>query len=98
MNQSADRRQVAIGAALLGAVVALAIVERSLVREAAAQPTVQAPRFEVDPFWPKPLPNGWVLGMTIGVGVDSNDHVWIVHRADTLGPVEAAADQNPPTA
>ena len=50
---------------------------------AAAQATVQAPRFEVDPFWPKPLPNGWVLGMTIGVGVDSQDHVWIVHRADT---------------
>ena len=23
---------------------------------------VQAPRFEVDPFWPKPLPNHWALG------------------------------------
>jgi DNA-binding beta-propeller fold protein YncE len=32
------------------------------------------------------------------VAVDSRDHVWIVHRADTLSPIEAAADQNPPAA
>ena len=59
---------------------------------------MQAPRFEVDPLWPKPLPNGWVLGMTIGVAVDSRDHVWIVHRADTVVGPEAAADQSPPAA
>ena len=23
---------------------------------------VMAPKFEVDPFWPKPLPNHWILG------------------------------------
>jgi DNA-binding beta-propeller fold protein YncE len=91
-------RHLLIGGSLAAALVALLIVERTLVREAAAQGTVQAPRFEVDPFWPKPLPNGWVLGMTIGVGVDSRDHVWIVHRVDTLSAVEAAADQKPPTA
>lgn len=45
---------------------------------------VQAPRFEVDPLWPKPLPNHWVLGNVIGVGVDANDHVFIVHRNDTF--------------
>lgn len=45
---------------------------------------VQAPRFEVDPMWPKPLPNHWVLGNVIGVGVDANDHVFIVHRHDTV--------------
>ena len=39
-----------------------------------------APMFEVDPFWPKPLPNHWLQGATIGVAVDSRDHVWIVHR------------------
>ncbi len=40
----------------------------------------QAPIFEVDPYWPKPLPNHWVLGSTIGLSVDAQDHVWIVHR------------------
>ena len=32
--------------------------------------TVEAPYFEVDPLWPKPLPNHWLLGSTIGVAVD----------------------------
>ncbi len=46
--------------------------------------TVLAPRFEVDPEWPKPLPNHWVIGMMVGVSVDKNDHVWIVHRPRSL--------------
>ena len=45
---------------------------------------VQAPIFDVDPFWPKPLPNHWVLGSTIGVSVDARDHVWIIHRPSTV--------------
>jgi len=40
------------------------------------------PHFEVDPFWPQPLPNKWILGSTIGVAVDARDHVYIVHRND----------------
>ena len=40
------------------------------------------PYFEVDPFWPQPLPNKWILGSTIGVAVDERDHVYIVHRND----------------
>ncbi len=43
-----------------------------------------APKFEVDPFWPKQLPNHWVMGMAIGVWVDNNDHIWMVHRANTV--------------
>jgi len=50
--------------------------------------TVMAPRFEVDPMWPKPLPNHWVQGMTIGVSVDDKDHVWIIHRQGSLEPKE----------
>jgi DNA-binding beta-propeller fold protein YncE len=59
--------------------------------------SAMAPRFEVDPLWPKPLPNHWYIGMTIGVAVDAQDHVWIVHRPDTLSAGEAGADQTPPT-
>ena len=51
--------------------------------------TVRAPLFEVDPFWPKPLPNHWILGSAIGVWVDERDHVWIIHRSsDTLANQE----------
>jgi hypothetical protein len=57
-----------------------------------------APRFEVDPFWPKPLPNHWLLGSTIGVSVDSRDHVWIIHRQQSLNTdTEASAGVNSPT-
>src|SRR5262249_20407485 len=53
---------------------------------------VMAPRFEVDPYWPKPLPNHWVLGSTIGVSIDSTDHVWIIHRPQTVEDNFKAAD------
>ena len=56
-----------------------------------------APMFEVDPFWPKPLPNHWLLGSTIGVGVDSRDHVWIIHRGN-LANNEIPAALDPPAA
>ena len=58
-----------------------------------------APMFEVDPFWPKPLPNHWLLGSTIGVAVDSREHVWIIHRGiANLVPTEVPAAQDPPIA
>jgi len=57
---------------------------------------VTAPRFEVDPMWPKPLPNHWILGNVIGVGIDSNDHIWIVHRQGSLEAMELYAVANPP--
>jgi hypothetical protein len=36
------------------------------------------PRYEPDPYWPKPLPNHWMLGEVSGVAVDSHDHIWII--------------------
>lgn len=38
------------------------------------------PAYEVDPFWPQPLPNKWILGRAIGVATDARDHIYIVHR------------------
>src|SRR5687767_12970854 len=55
-----------------------------------------APRFEVDPLWPKPLPNHWVLGSTIGVSVDAQDHIWIIHRPGSVEDNFKAAATNPP--
>src|SRR5512134_3488424 len=94
-----SRRTLAIGTSFLMVLGALVVSERALERSASAQADlVEAPMFEVDPRWPKPLPNGWLIGMTIGVGVDSEDHVWIVHRPDTLSANETAAAQNPKVA
>jgi DNA-binding beta-propeller fold protein YncE len=48
----------------------------------------QVPTFRVDPFWPKPLPNRWIIGAVAGVAADSRDHIWITHRPSTLQPNE----------
>jgi len=52
-------------------------------------------KFEVDPFWPKRLPNNWILGEVAGVATDANDHVWIVQRPGTLDEREMDAIQSP---
>jgi DNA-binding beta-propeller fold protein YncE len=76
---------VLAGSALFG------YLHRATTAQAA---TVMAPRFEVDPFWPKPLPNHWLVGQSIGVSVDANDHVWMIHRAGSLEPGETHLTQN----
>ena len=67
-------------------------------RGAASAAPVLAPRFEVDPLWPKPLPNHWIVGMMVGVAVDSRDHVFIVHRPRSINAVtEGGAVAKPAT-
>ena len=78
------RRHLLIGATFVVAIGVLAVAEVMLQQAVTAQEgggTVRAPRFEVDPLWPKPLPNHWLLGSTIGVWVDERDHIWIIHRS-----------------
>jgi DNA-binding beta-propeller fold protein YncE len=90
-------RNTLTASAILATLVALSAGSR-LVDRAAEAAVTQAPRFEVDPLWPKPLPNKWILGQTIGVSVDAQDHIWIIHRAGSLEPGEVHATTNPPTA
>jgi DNA-binding beta-propeller fold protein YncE len=49
---------------------------------------VPVPTYQVDPAWPKQLPNHWLVGAVVGVAVDAKDHVWITHRPSTLQPNE----------
>src|SRR5262245_46592002 len=93
------KRNLYVGAIFLVLLSVLAVASVVLQKQAAVEAAgVTAPRFEVDPFWPKPLPNHWILGQTIGVSVDAQDHVWIIHRAGSLEPNEVHATTNPPTA
>lgn len=87
-----------MGAALAALLVALGVCAAAPDTEAQRTSRAQAPVFKVDPLWPKPLPNHWVLGSVTGVAVDSQDHIWIAHRgADSLGNNEKGAILNPPT-
>src|SRR4051812_43323288 len=93
------KRNLCIGLAFVLALSVLGLVLGALERRNAVQAAgVEAPRFEVDPLWPKPLPNKWVLGQTIGVSVDAQDHIWIIHRAGSLEPGEVHATTTPPIA
>jgi DNA-binding beta-propeller fold protein YncE len=57
-----------------------------------------AAAYQVDPMWPKPLPNHWILGSVTGVAVDAQDHIWLSHRGgDSLGNNEKGLMLDPPT-
>ena len=94
------KRNLYAGAAFLMLLAVLLAGEIALEKRAVVEAAgVQAPMFEVDPLWPKPLPNHWLIGSAIGVSVDAQDHVWIIHRAASLNErTETGAGTNPPTA
>jgi DNA-binding beta-propeller fold protein YncE len=93
-----QEHKIVCSAALVAIIVGLGTGQMALQNKAEAQrTTVQAPMFEVDPFWPKPF-NG-LLGMAIGAWVDEQDYVWIIHRSSaTLHNNEKGAELNPPIA
>ncbi len=63
---------------------------------APAADATSAPNFRVDPFWPKPLPNDWLMGEIAGLAVDERDHVWVNQRPRSLSADELGAAQDPP--
>ena len=61
-----------IGVGVAGFIIALAVAlgfARQNLEGQAKNSTPMAPVFEVDPLWPKPLPNHWVLGSLGGIAV-----------------------------
>ena len=60
------------------------------VREASSG----VPRYQIEPAWPKPLKDNWIVGQVTSVAVDSRDHVWLLHRPNTLLDDEKGAQGN----
>ena len=78
-------RRLHVVGTFLGAIAVFTIVWTfSGAVAVVAQTAAGAPVFERDMSWPKPLPNNWVLGGVSSVTVDSRDHVWIIHRPQTV--------------
>lgn len=101
MKNTTRTRDIRIGIALVVTLIALGACQSvfdNQTADSAAAPSeagtrVIAPVFDVDPLWPKPLPHHWLLGMVIGVWVDEQDHVWIIHRSSaTLHANERALE------
>jgi hypothetical protein len=78
-----------------GSLVAAAIAFGSAASPMRAQ-TATGPRYEVDPTWPKPFPDRWVIGGLGGLCVDANDHVLILNRQDVLDADLNAGHLAPP--
>src|SRR5580692_9154407 len=58
--------------------------------------SAQSPAFRVDPYWPKPLPNNWILGQVGGMSIDAQDNIWVFQRPRSLTDDEKGAALDPP--
>lgn len=54
------------------------------------------PAFQPEPFWPKPLPENWILGQVAGIATAPNGNIWVLHRPASLLDDEKGATKNPP--
>src|ERR1700753_1458365 len=73
----------------LAGIAALALLAIPVIPGAAVAGEI--PTFAVDPSWPKPLPNNWILGQVGGITVDHDGHIWIIHRPRSLTDDEKGA-------
>jgi DNA-binding beta-propeller fold protein YncE len=60
---------------LLAAAATLAVSIVACVSQAQ-----EAPKYAVDPTWPKPLPKDWITGQLGGVCTAEQDHIYVVNR------------------
>jgi hypothetical protein len=83
------KRKKGPGVAFLTLVTFLIGLDTQVVETAAAQSRTtaksEAPRFEVDPSWPK-IPNGWVFGEVASAATDEQDNVWVLQRSREVRP------------
>ena len=87
------RRWVIAAAAGIGLTVLCVTVAGQLGAQ-----TETAPKYRVDPTWPKPLPNKWKMGGVTGLAVDKDDNVWVYDRPNDLTDIELEAELTPPIA
>src|SRR6267143_429429 len=81
--------------AVAGTGVAILAIGLLIFHPRPAEAQGSTPKYEVDPFWPRPLPNQWVTGSVGGVCTDAQDHVFIVNRRNLTDNELDAAYQAP---
>jgi len=81
------RSVLASSAAIAIAIAAASIMDTQAAPAPAPKAAREAPRFEVDPTWPK-LPPRYVFGQVSSVSIDEQGHAWVLQR-----PSSVRADQ-----
>lgn len=90
-------RRIVYLATSLAAIVAILLLRTAGSATVGAQ-QAQAPMFEVDPLWPQPMPNHWLLGSAVGTAIDSRGSIHVVHLTDSFNArTEIGAATDPPT-
>jgi hypothetical protein len=51
--------------------------------------------FQIDPSWPKPLPDKWIIGRTGGICADGHDHIVVTNRRDITEEEAETSLQSP---
>ncbi len=91
MQIAGNRPKIAVLA--IGCAMGVFLSVHSLHVKAAA---ADAPKFRVDPSWPKELPNNWIMGQVGGMAVDRHDHIWVLQRPGSDTVDELGASLTPP--
>ena len=89
-RQGGDMSRQRLSALVLAAAAAVLASCQQMPGERAGAGAA-APKFAVDPAWPKPLPENWILGQVAGIAVDKDDRIWVLHRPTTLVDDEKGA-------
>ena len=77
-------------------ILLLSVLFTALASHAALAQDAAAPVLEIDPWWPKPLPDRWITGRLGGVCVDSQDRIIVTNRRD-ITEEEAETSQQAPS-
>ena len=87
-------RHLGVVLACVAVIAAVATLSNDRAQAQAPATATRVPVFEVDPAWPK-LPNDWAVGHVASVAVDRRDHVWMLHRPNTI-PEDRRSHAAPP--
>ena len=85
MKSLKHKRNLLIGVAFLAVLIALAVGQSMLETTASASVADgEVPTFEVDPMWPKPLPNHWIKLLIREIFVASESGLWAIRPLQFL--------------
>ena len=90
------RGSMRVISAIVCVVLGISSVGPQEARAQSGQQAVKGPQFRVVPFWPKPLPDKWLLVDVTGVCVDAHDHVFILNHNNPTAQEEQIATVAPP--
>jgi DNA-binding beta-propeller fold protein YncE len=96
LSERSSTRLLASNRHSLARITCLFIACISIAVSCSAASAQSPPHFKVDPYWPKELPNRWIVGQISGISVDRDNHIWVLQRPGSNTSDEISADPSSP--